>query len=220
MKFCKYRILVLLFCLGSIALNAQKSAPKVVDNQLWLGVEFRKELNDKFRVDIEQQTRLNNNWKDVKATFFEVGIRYKPLSFLVIKPQFRYLWMVNNRNRYRISVDATTRYKFDAMPLKLYYRARFQNATVVYTGEHITALRNLVGAEYKLAKWITPYAETEWFYRFNSKNEFRVFRYTFGAELRLNKNMDVKVYFQSDAERNVKIPVQQNVVGIKMKVNM
>lgn len=57
------------------------------------------------------------------------------------------------------------------------------------------------------------------FYQFD-KYENRAIRYTLGSDLRLNKQLELSLYYQIDTEKNVRIPDQQNILGLRLAIKL
>lgn len=188
--------------------------------ELWSGYTLKYKINQKYRLELEQQARTTSGLQDLRSAFAELGLRYKITDYLNLKPQLRYTLRNQDRNEVRMSLDCNVSHNFKDWRLKPKYRFRFQSTQVSYTGQNITILRNQLELLYNLSKPADPYMEYENFYRLNSKNEVRTHRYTMGIDWRINKRTDLKTYVRRDQEVNVKNPERQNVVGVELSFDL
>lgn len=211
MESAKYLFVIILF-LFPVQLEAQ-SANIPADNELWTGFTLKKKLNKQLRINLDQQVRFNNNFSDIKNAFVEGGLRYKPSRYFYFTPQIRYTFNNFERNSIRFSFDATGKYDFNKSIFELYSRGRLQLTRVTYTGELKTYLRGQFGGEVEVAKWCKVFAEYEGFFKLTDEAEFHQHRGGVGTDFRLNKNTDLKLFFQLDRSVNVKKPSEQRIVS-------
>ena len=185
------------------------------DNEFWTGFTYRLHLHKRWRAELEQQLRLQEDWGTFKMTFTEAGMRYEVSEGLDLKLLYRYTLLVDDHNEQRWSLDLKYEYDIKNVPIDLIYRLRFQDEKVFYTGEKKTGLRNLFSIDYNMSKLADPFVEYESFYRFNEKNEFRVDRFTLGVEWKLNKQLDLESFYRMDRQKNVDDPETQHIIGLR-----
>ena len=193
-------------------LNAQIST----DTELWTGGTFELRLNKKFRVDLKEQFRLNDTISSMKSTFTEIGLRYKIDKHFAVKGSYRFTIKPTKDNRSRLSLDAYYNWSKKKFPLAIQYRLRFQDTKESNTGSKFTYLRNKITVDYNLTKIVDPFLSYERYYRFNQKNEFRVWRFTAGLDWRLAKKIDLTTFYRYQKEINVKNPGAQHIIGIML----
>lgn len=210
------------FLVGNGYLFSQNS--ELQSGELWSGATFKVEYNKKWMFQLEEQLRLWNDLGSVKSSFTEIGAGCEPFSDFEIVGRYRFTIVPNsfaedaieksafNRSRFMLDI----KYELDkkGFPLSLEYRMRMQDSKELYTGHKRTFLRNRIGLEWEATDDIKPYLEYESFYRFNSKNEFRGNRYSFGIDWRINKKMDLSTFYRVDQQINTRVNDRQNIVGI------
>lgn len=206
-------LIILMFLLSSPLWSQE---PREQDQEFWTGVTGRLHLHKRWRVELEQQLRLNQNWSEFKLSFTEAGVRYEITRRLDVKLLYRFTVIGNDFNEQRWSLDFRYEYDIPDIPLDIIYRLRLQDEKVSYTGQKITQWRNRIGLDYNLTKLVDPFVEYESFYRFNDKQEFRTDRFTFGLEWKLNKRWDLESFYRLDREKNVEIPESQYIVGLRL----
>ena len=92
------------------------ASAQLKDVQLWVGPVLKYNLGQKFRFEIEQQFRFNENISQFDYTFSEFGLRYKVFKYLNVKAIYRYSFMSSGQtgsaldeyDKSRISFSAST----------------------------------------------------------------------------------------------------------------
>jgi len=214
------KITFIIFCLFISVIGYAQSESYITTNELWTGFTLKHKISKKTTLFLDQQTRVTDNLNSIRTNFFELGLKYKFSKQFNLKAQYRYTIRNSKRNVKRISLDANLKWKYKPAKITFKYRARFQNSTVVYTGQRFTFLRNRFGLAYPITKELESYVEYESFYRFNQRNEFRGNRFTIGLEYELNKSVALNGFYQIDKEINVKDPKKNNVIGVILKITI
>ena len=213
------RNLLIIYLLLPIWLSAQ-TEDSGRDNELWTGATLKASFHKKWRGEIEQQARFNEDISEFKNTFTEIGIRYKLHKFVAVKAQYRYTIRNDKNDRQRLSGDLLFNWKKKKFPLRFQYRMRFQDTKEVESQRKFTFIRNRGKIEYNLSKLVDPYFLTEFFYRFNERNEFRAIRYSLGLEWRLSKEIDLATSFTSQREINVNSPGKENIFALRLSYTL
>lgn len=209
-----YRISFLfLICTFCGALLAQEN-PRQEATEVWLGATLKMKLHKKFRLDLEQQLRLEDHESGFDQTFTELGLRYKINDNFNIKGQYRYAFTDDEHNEGRWSIDLDYTYDIKNLPLDIAYRFRFQDEKVDWTGEKKTYIRQRITLDYNLSKLMDPAFEYEWFYKFNQDNEFRRSRYTLSLQWKLNKRSELVTFARLEDEYNVNRPERIYIMGL------
>lgn len=77
-----------------------------------------------------------------------------------------------------------------------------------------TYLRNKIKIGYNLSKLVDPFIAYEAFFRFNTKNEFRVSKWKFGLDWKINKRLDLTTYYRFQDDIFIKKPEGQHIIGL------
>jgi hypothetical protein len=214
----KYIILLFILGFSSIAVG------QTTDTQLWTGPVLKYNINNKFRLDFEQQLRFNENISNYDFTFSELAFRYKVFKYLNLKALYRYSFIpagesvtANGENdASRVSIDASTGTEIFKTGINVGYRLMYQdswdNTTMI--GKHY--VRTRFDISYNLCKLVDPYADWESYFRFDGKNQWRQHRYTFGLNWRVTKKIDIDSYFRYQKEINVNHPEMLYIWGLAL----
>lgn len=205
-------ILVFIMAFCAIQSTAQEEVQR--DNELWTGFSAKYKLSKKIQFGLEQQVRINDNLRNLKSNFFELGARYKWNKHFSVKFQYRYTLRTDLRNVNRYSLDVKAKWKIKPLKLHFTYRPRFQHSAVVYTLQPASYFRNKLTLEFEGWKKITPFASYENFYKLNEHNEFRGNRYIIGMNAKLGKQLDLKAFYGIDQEINKSQPSRRNIVAL------
>ncbi len=203
----------LLLCISLVVCFSCLYAQKAPDTELWTGGIFKLRINKAFRAELREQIRFNDNVSSFKSTFTQLGLRYRLNKSFAFKVNFRYI-IRPKRDRLRFSADAYYNWSKKKFPLSAQYRLRFQNTLRPQSGNSTTYLRNKVSVDYNLSKLIDPFLSYELYFRFNGKNEFRVYRLTLGGKWRLNKRIDVSSFYRFQSDIFVKKPDREHIFGL------
>ncbi len=201
---------------------------QVKDVQLWTGPTVKYNITKRLKVDFEQEFRFNENISHYNFTFSEFGIKYEILKYLDVKASFRQTFIpadltgtaLNDNDKSRLSLDASSSVKIFKTGLKAEYRFRYQNSWENASTVSSHYLRNRIGLDYNLSKRVDPYINWENYFRLDNLNEFRQNRYTIGLSWRVTKKLDLDSYIRYQGERNVKNPETDYIIGIGLKYSI
>lgn len=182
-------------------------------NELWSGASLNYKLNKKIQFNVDQQVRLTNSLNEIRNTFFEFGIKYRFNKYLSVRAQHRYVMPNEQRHVNRFTLDGTGKYKIKSTHLEFAYRIRFQHAVTTFTQEPETYLRNRIQVRYRLIKGIRLFARYESFYQFNDKMRFRRNLYAAGFDFKLNKKLDLSLFYRLDQKINTNNPERRNIIA-------
>ncbi len=209
-------LIVGMFC--NVLLAQDK--PREESTEVWLGATLKMKITKKFRLDVEQQLRLEDGEDRFEQTFTELGLRYKITDNFDIKGQYRYSITDEEHNEGRWSIDLNYEYDIKNFPLDIGYRCRFQDEKVDWTGEKKTYIRQRLTLDYNLSKLVDPAFEYEWFYKFNDDHEFRRSRFTLSLQWKLNKHSELVTFARLEDEYNVKKPERIYIMGLAFSYDL
>ncbi len=192
------------------------------DLQLWTGPVVKYNLNDKFRLELEQQFRFNENISQYDYTFTEFAIRYKVFKYLDMKALYRHSFIsegqtgseLDEYDKSRVAVNASTGTEIFNTGIKVGYRITYQHSWENTTLIASNYFRNRFDVDYNLSKLVDPYASYESYYRLDDKNEFRQNRYTFGLTWKVSDKLDIDSFYRYQNEINVKNPEIDFIIGL------
>ena len=214
----KLLTILLLVCFG-MTLSAQENNDTDAELLFWTGLSANYKFNKKWRVELEQQLRFENESDYFEKTFSELAVRYKVDDWLNFKLKYRYSWINDERNQGRISFETNLSWDIKDNPIDVNYRFRIQDAKVSYTGEKRTYFRNKLELDANLTKLVDPQIAYEHFYRIDKK-ETRVHRFTLSLEWKLRKNSSLKTFYRIDREVNTKNNEMQHIIGAMVSYDL
>ncbi|MCB0397471.1 MAG: DUF2490 domain-containing protein [Flavobacteriales bacterium] len=203
-----------LFIVGSTVCTAQ-----VKDAGLWLGVNVKKNLTQKFSVEFGQALRWNENVTELGSTFSEIGGAYKIRPRLHISAFYRFGQDRQLDNRYSLChrYYADLSYKIKLKPISLTFRERYQatyrDINRREKGEVARDyLRTRLALKYDLEKKYTPYLEAEAFYRVD--DWITKIRFRGGMEYDFNKWSSIELFYMINKEIQVVNPWTSFITGV------
>jgi hypothetical protein len=212
------KLLITLIISGVYALGYAQSK----DVRLWIGPVVKYNINERFRVEFEQEFRFNENISKYDYTFSEFALRYKVFNYLDMKTIYRHSFipegqtgsLLEEYDKSRISFNASTGTEIFETGIKVGYRLMYQHSWENTTKIVTNYLRNRFEIEYNLSKLVDPYITYENYYRLDDKNEFRQNRYTFGLTWKVSDKLDIDSFYRYENEINVKNPESDIIIGI------
>ncbi|NRA13835.1 MAG: DUF2490 domain-containing protein [Crocinitomicaceae bacterium] len=195
-------------------LFGQANEELTTKNDFWTGVSFKYKLNKKIAFNLDNQVRITDNLNEIRSTFFEFGVKYKFNKYFSARAQHRYIIRSKERHVNRFTLDATGRWKLKPVKLELSYRFRIQHGAVTFTKEPSSFIRNRFQARYSLFKKMKVFARYESFYQFNDKNRFRQNLFAAGLYLKVNKQLDLSIFYRFDQKINTKNPERRNIIAV------
>lgn len=198
------------------------ASAQLKDVQLWVGPVLKYNLGQKFRFEIEQQFRFNENISQFDYTFSEFGLRYKVFKYLNVKAIYRYSFMSSGQtgsaldeyDKSRVSFSASTGTEIFNTGINVGYRILYQHSWEQTTLEVSNYIRNRFEIDYNLSKLTDPYFNWESYYRLDDKNEFRQDRYTLGLTWKITNKLDIDSFYRFQKEKNVNDPESVHIIGL------
>ena len=212
------KILIILILTGVYAYAFSQNK----DLKLWIGPSVKYNINNKFRVEFEQEFRFNEKISRYDFTFSEFALRYKVFKYLDLKTIYRHSFIPDGQtgsilqeyDKSRVSFNGSTGTKIFETGIKVGYRLMFQHSWENTTKIVSNYIRNRFEIDYNLCKLVDPYASFESYYKLDGKNEFRENRFTFGLTWKVNDKLDIDSFYRYQYELNVKNPETDIIIGI------
>jgi predicted porin len=175
---------LLIFCI--------QSSYGLDDNQSWTSVGFEKKLPYSFKLQFEQELRLENQLSTFKQTFSEFSLSYSVFKGFKIEIPFRYM-TYKDKTKQRVSFSGS--YKYSFKPVSLKYRIKLQRT--YENGERSDDLiRNKFSIMYRLNKKIEPYVSGE-FIQLDDAHNYLLdeTRFSFGLTYELPRKNSMKIFY-------------------------
>lgn len=193
---------------------------QTTDAELWTGAEIRYEINKSFRMDVEQESRWNDNIGSFKYTYTEVGLRWRLSKIFSIKGKYRYVYIPNDYDRGKFYCDLNADLSKKRFPLILEYRLRYERGNEFVVSKTENWLRNSISLGWNLSKLADPYVGWENFRRLDGINMTRANRFTAGIDWRLSKKAVLSSFYMYEDEKNVKKPKDKHIAGLRLKYKL
>ena len=201
---------LLIFCI--------QSSYGLDDNQSWTSVGFEKKLPYSFKLQFEQELRLDNQLSTFKQTFSEFSLSYSVFKGFKIELPFRYM-TYKDKTKQRVSFGGS--YKYSFKPVSLKHRTKYQRT---YEKREIPEelIRNKFSIMYRLNKKIEPYVSGELFHLYNTENDqFDEYRVSLGVAVDLPGKNSIKIFYIYKKEDITKSsPDEVNVFGLGYKYKL
>jgi len=201
---------LLIFCI--------QSSYGLDDNQSWTSVGFEKKLPYSFKLQFEQELRLEDQLSTFKQTFSEFSLSYSVFKGFKIEIPFRYM-TYKDKTKQRVSFGGS--YKYSFKPVSLKHRTKYQRT---YEKGEIPEelIRNKFSIMYGLNKKIEPYVSGELFHLYNTDNDqFDEYRVSLGVAVDLPGKNSIKIFYIYKKEDITKSsPDEVNVFGLGYKYKL
>ena len=188
------------------------------DNQSWTSVGFEKKLPYSFKLQFEQELRLDNQLSTFKQTFSEFSLSYSVFKGFKIELPFRYM-TYKDKTKQRVSFSGS--YKYSFKPVSLKHRTKYQRT---YEKGEIPEelIRNKLSIMYKLNKKIEPYVSGEFIQLLDATNyPLDETRFSFGLTYKLPKKNSIKIFFTlKNEDKTKKNPDEIGVFGLSYNFSL
>jgi hypothetical protein len=203
------------------------------DAGLWTTINIEKKLKNNFRIFLTEELRLRENFSEINLFYTEVGVGYKPYSFLKLDLSYR---MTEKKLvtdfysfRHRFMLDITLKKKYKNFDLA--YRHRLQREVRnIYSSENGRLpewySRSKLTVKYDLQKKYTPYISAEFRYQVDdprnieSDQTWHRARWVAGVDYELDKKNKLGLYYLIQHEWNVSIPENQYIIGLEYSLTL
>ena len=188
------------------------------DNQSWTSVGFEKKLPYSFKLQFEQELRLEDQLSTFKQTFSEFSLSYSVFKGFKIEIPFRYM-TYKDKTKQRVSFSGS--YKYSFKPVSLKYRTKYQ--TTYEKGEIPEELiRNKFSIMYRLNKKIEPYVSGE-FIQLDDIHNYQLdeTRFSFGLTYELPRKNSIKIFYTlKNEDKTKKTPAEIGVFGLSYNFSL
>ena len=171
------------------------------DNESWTSVGFDKKLPYSFKLQFEQELRIDNQLSTFKQTFSEFSLSYSVFKGFKIELPFRYM-TYKDKTKQRVSFSGS--YKYSFKPVSLKHRTKYQRT---YEKGEIPEelIRNKLSINYRLNKKIEPYVSGEFIQLLDATNyPLDETRFSFGLTYKLPKKNSIKIFYTLKNEDKTK----------------
>jgi hypothetical protein len=201
---------LLIFCI--------QSSYGLDDNQSWTSVGFEKKLPYSFKLQFEQELRLEDQLSTFKQTFSEFSLSYSVFKGFKIEIPFRYM-VYKDKTKQRVSFSGS--YKYSFKPVSLKYRTKYQRT---YEKGEIPEelIRNKFSIMYRLNKKIEPYVSGE-FIQLDDIHNYQLdeTRFSFGLTYELPKKNSMKIFYTlKNEDKTKKNPDEIGVFGLSYNFSL
>ena len=201
---------LLIFCI--------QSSYGLDDNQSWTSVGFEKKLPYSFKLQFEQELRLDNQLSTFKQTFSEFSLSYSVFKGFKIEIPFRYM-VYKDKTKQRVSFSGS--YKYSFKPVSLKYRTKYQ--TTYEKGKIPEELiRNKFSIMYRLNKKIEPYVSGE-FIQLDDVHNYQLdeTRFSFGLTYEFPRKNSLKIFYTlKNEDKTKKNPDEIGVFGLSYNFSL
>ena len=188
------------------------------DNQSWTSVGFEKKLPYSFKLQFEQELRLDNQLSTFKQTFSEFSLSYSVFKGFKIELPFRYM-TYKDKTKQRVSFSGS--YKYSFKPVSLKHRTKYQRT---YEKGEIPEelIRNKLSINYRLNKKIEPYVSGEFIQLLDATNyPLDETRFSFGLTYKLPKKKSIKIFYTlKNEDKTKKYPDEIGVFGLSYNFSL
>jgi len=201
---------LLIFCI--------QSSYGLDDNQSWTSVGFDKKLPYSFKLQFEQELRLQDQLSTFKQTFSEFSLSYTVFKGFKIEIPFRYM-NYKDKTKQRVSFGGS--YKYSFKPVSLKHRTKYQKT---YEKGEIPEelIRNKFSIMYKLNKKIEPYVSGEFIQLIDAHNyPLDETRFSFGLTYELPRKNSMKIFYTlKNEDKTKKTPAEIGVFGLSYNFSL
>ena len=201
---------LLIFCI--------QSSYGLDDNQSWTSVGFEKKLPYSFKLQFEQELRLEDQLSTFKQTFSEFSLSYSVFKGFKIEIPFRYM-TYKDKTKQRVSFSGS--YKYSLKPVSLKYRTKYQRT---YEKGEIPEelIRNKFSIMYRLNKKIEPYVSGE-FIQLDDVHNYQLdeTRFSFGLTYEFPRKNSLKIFYTlKNEDKTKKNPDEIGVFGLSYNFSL
>lgn len=185
--------------------------------QYYTGVKISYQTKKKWSGAVEYLYRTKYLMNGMEGSFLYAHLRYKVNRHLSPEIKFRYV-TTNSRDHYRYEAGLRFTYKYKKIGL-LYRPAFFHEYEYVAPAyepghEPTNYLRNRLQFSWNVSKRFDTYFSAETYSRFTNKHtELRRIAYIAGMEIKLNRNINLNLYYLLQPEFNQQDPKRVHAAG-------
>jgi hypothetical protein len=194
------------------------------DFQFWPQVQIGYNLNDRFKLSLEEEVRFRENVSQVKKELTDLGITYKINKTLRVSINYRLELTFKNpdEGEWRSGLYADIMFRQKIQRFQFDYRCRFQSPRIesiseVSTLDQWLINRHKAGLQYDIKGIpLIPKIEAEIFVPFSKQEPLFIEAYRLWAGLAysINKKNEISLRFGIEQEVNVADPWRAYVLGV------
>ncbi len=201
---------------------------EVHGQQMWFANRFRlKMLDERLRLTLNTQLRLENRLRDYDRAFVEPRIAWKFGD--VAKLRFNYRYSDRSTtfgaeeqpqdDEYRLSGDLFLYYEIDDSDWELQTRFRFQHEREVDETDYDQVIRGRLKGTYDLTNKSDIYASAELFYPVNDDDAWQLdgWRITTGLESELSDKVLLTTFYRMERNRDDRLWQTAYILGIYLE---
>jgi hypothetical protein len=223
--------IILLFIVGlAIVKSSNAQSVNYADFGSWNSFSVEAKFNKKISAIFNEECRLRENISQLNLFYTELGIQYRPYSFLKTSLVYRWIdkyqyedetFSFRNRLMWDVNVKKSLNKK-----LTIAFRHRLQAEKKDWFSSERGYLtewysRNKFNLKYQLIKKIDAYAAVEFRYQLHdyrnleSEHLWHRNRYQIGADYSINDSNEFGIYYLVQKEFNVSLPENFYVIGLQ-----
>jgi len=200
------------FPLFIIILSLSLIYSKSNDNELWTGIELKKKITSKLKLELGQQIRMKDNWSQFHKTLTDLSLSYKIVPNIEFSGGYRYL-VYNDKEKHRFNFDSKIDLNTKYSPS---LRFRLEQKTELDEEPDDIVARNKVSFEYPLSKQSTPYISYEIFHILvNESFLYNQFRLGFGVKYEFIKKQSIKLFYTYEKNLEKINDIDTHIWGLK-----
>ena len=196
----------------------------------WLGANIDLKLNNHWKFNFENQTRLSLGINGFERNFTEIQIQERIAEGISWGLSYRY---IHKNQDYEENIKKNNRYNFywsykyyldTRERLSIKYKIQYQRRreTFVNTNKHVGELRKYWRLKtvfsYNIKDWkLDPRVGLEFFLRTNNhpSDQHNKYRVLIGTKKKINKNQNLTIKYMLEKQYRLWNPEVMHVIGIK-----
>ena len=179
-----------------------------------------KKFTKKLKGEFNQQTRIMNQFKSLKALMFEPGLKVKFNNHFALKSAFRFTMgpiVVADRlyaNRYaRVHIAGYYVWHKEGVPLRVQYRTRAEVEEYFYW-------RNRLKIAWNFKQVLKPYTSFEIFNESDNEGFVDFYRYEAGAKWEVHESFNVTAMFRYEFNYGYNVSSKSKVFGLMVNYSL
>jgi len=211
----------ILFLFIMCSLSAKVSGQKQHDAMAWITVAVEKKITNRFSIGIMNQTTFNQNFREMGATYLDLGLTYKLSKYLSVSGNYRFTEARNLENVYqpiqRFYTDVTLSKGYRKFYFQFRSRLQVQYYGIDPTDSYRAMKnfnRNRFSIRYNINRVYSPYIFVEQFYRLNTIRKTQAIRAGVGLTYKFNLQHRLDFYFLNQFQVNRSNPRIDYIYGI------
>ena len=195
-----------------ILLSISMIYSKSIEDEFWSGIEIKKKITSKIKLDLGQQIRMKDHWSQFHKTFTNISLTYKGFSIVELSGGYRYI-IYKNKEKYRLNFDSKIEINTKYSPS---FRIRLEQESELNKEPEKLVIRNKFSFSEPISMRSMPYISYEIFHSLGdglfSYNQFRI---GFGFKYEFVKNQSIKLFYTYEKNLGKKEIIDTNICGLK-----